>query len=223
MKTAYWVKHLVGSLLFFSVLFFSAGKILYLQGWLYVAIGLVMILLNYTLLKIDAKLADERSKPGEGGKKWDKRILGLSFLATIAMFVVAGLDSGRYHWTPEIPWLVMAGGACLTAAGQLIFLVAQKQNRFFSSTVRIQSDRGHQVCDTGLYAFVRHPAYMGSLLQTMGFPLLFGSVWSLIPVLLAIVLLITRTALEDKTLYKELAGYETYCQKTRFRLIPLLW
>jgi protein-S-isoprenylcysteine O-methyltransferase Ste14 len=193
MKTSYLIKHVIGTLIFFSILFISAGRINYWQGLIYVGIGLLMTILNYTILSVDAELLNERSKPGEGTKQWDKIILGCSFLTTIAMFITAGLDSGRYHWSPPFHWSLTLLGIVLTIAGQLLFLIAQKQNRFFSSTVRIQTNRNHTVCDTGLYKMVRHPAYMGSIIQSLGFPLLFGSLWSILPISLSIVLLITRT------------------------------
>ena len=102
MKPGYIIKHLLGSFIFFAILFISAGRTDYWQGLVYVAIGLIMFTLNYTILRIDPELLAERSKPGEGGMKWDKLILGSSFLLTIAMYMVAGLDSGRFHWSP--PW-----------------------------------------------------------------------------------------------------------------------
>jgi protein-S-isoprenylcysteine O-methyltransferase Ste14 len=223
MKTNYFIKHILGSLIFFTVIFISAGRLLYWQGLTYVAIGLTMGLLNYTVLSIDSELLKERSKPGKDAKNWDKAILGLSFLSTISMYVVAGLDSGRFHWSPEFHFSVYLAGMILTATGQLLFLIAQKQNKFFSSTVRIQTDRGHVVCDTGLYKIIRHPAYLGSFIQSLGFPLIFGSLWSTIPVSLSVILLIVRTSLEDKTLQNELAGYQEYSGKTRYRLIPYIW
>jgi protein-S-isoprenylcysteine O-methyltransferase Ste14 len=222
-KSQLVIKNLAGTFLFFSVLFISAGRIDYWEGWIYVIIGLFMLSLNYTVLRIDAELMNERSKPGEGAKKWDKLLLGLSFLMLITMFIVAGLDSGRYHWSPDLHWSLYALGIILTIFGQLLFLIAQKQNKFFSSTVRIQTDRGHTVCETGLYKAVRHPAYLGNLLQTLGFPILFGSLWSAIPVCISIVLLMIRTYLEDRTLINELDGYRAYADKTRFRIMPLVW
>ena len=223
MKTSYLVKHFVGSFLFFTVLFISAGRINYWQGLVYVLIGLIMFILNYTVLRIDPELLNERSKPGEGTKQWDKAILGLSFLVTISMYITAGLDSGRYHWSPDFHWSLYLLGIIFTMTGQLLFLVAQKQNKFFSSTVRIQTDREHIVCETGLYKIVRHPAYLGSVIQALGFPLLFGSLWSIIPISLLIILFITRTSLEDKTLKNELKGYPEYSDKTLYKLIPYVW
>ncbi len=223
MKANYLFKHFLGTFLFFAIIFVSAGRIDYWQGLIYVSIGFIMFLLNYTVLRIDPELLQERSKPGKNTKKWDKAILGLSFLVTISMYIIAGLDSGRYHWSPDFHWSVYLLGIALTALGQLLFLIAQKQNRFFSSTVRIQTDREHTVCDTGLYKIVRHPAYMGSIIQALGFPLLFGSFWSIIPIFMSIILLIIRTNLEDRTLKNELKGYLEYSKKTRYRIIPYVW
>ena len=223
MRTSYLIKHFLGTLLFFSIIFISAGRIVYWQGLFYVMIGLIMGVLNYTVLRIDDELLAERSKPGEGTKKWDKAILLLTLLVTISMYVIAGLDSGRYHWSPKFPLSLGLLGGFLTISGQLLFLVAQKQNKFFSSTVRIQTDREHIVCETGLYKVVRHPAYMGSIVQALGFPLLFGSLWSILPISILIILFITRTFLEDKTLKNELIGYPEYATKTRYKIIPFIW
>ena len=223
MKTSYLIKHFFGTFIFFAVIFVSAGRIDYPQGLIYVSLGLIMAILNYTVLRIDPELLKERSKPGDGTKKWDKTILGLSFLVTISMYIIAGLDTGRFHWSPEFHWSICLPGIILTASGQLLFLIAQKQNRFFSSTVRIQTDREHVVCDTGLYKTVRHPAYLGSIIQAAGFPLLFGSLWSIIPVSVLITLFIIRTALEDRTLRNELKGYPEYSDKTRYKIIPFIW
>jgi len=223
MKTNYLIKHFLGTFLFFAIIFASAGRIAYWQGLVYVSIGFLMLILNYTLLRVDSELLKERSKPGEDSKKWDKTILGLSFLVTISMYIIAGLDSGRYHWSPDFHWSAYLLGAILTASGQILFLIAQKQNRFFSSTVRIQTDREHIVCETGLYKIVRHPAYLGSIVQSLGFPLLFGSLWSIIPISISIILIIIRTSLEDRTLKNELKGYPEYSKKIGYKIIPYIW
>ncbi len=223
MKTGYIIKHVVGSFFFFLILFISAGRLDYWQGLIYVIIGLIMGTLNYTVLRPDSELLTERGKPGEGAKKWDKVLLGLSFLITISMYIIAGLDSGRYHWSPDFHRSFYLTGIFLTVSGQLLFLIAQKQNKFFSSTVRIQTDRGHTVCDTGLYKIVRHPAYLGSIIQSIGFPLLFGSLWSILPAGFQVITQVTRTYLEDKTLKKELSGYPEYSHNIRYRIIPYVW
>lgn len=223
MKASYLIKLFLGTFLFFAIIFISAGRLYYWQGLIYVAVGFIMMVLSNTLFRIDSELSEERSKPGENTKKWDKLILGLSFLVTISMYITAGLDSGRFRWSPDFHWSLYVTGIIMTVTGQLLFLIAQKQNKFFSSTVRIQTERNHSVCETGLYKFVRHPAYMGSIIQSLGFPLIFGSLWSIIPISLSVILLVTRTYLEDKTLKNELKGYSEYSEKTRFRIFPYLW
>jgi protein-S-isoprenylcysteine O-methyltransferase Ste14 len=114
-------------------------------------------------------------------------------------------------------------GVAFVLIGQLIFLVAKTTNKFFSSVVRIQHDRGHTVCDTGIYTFVRHPGYLGMIISWVGFPILLASLWSIIPVAIAIVLLLVRTRLEDETLTRELAGYTDYTKRTHYKLIPGIW
>ena len=223
MKNVYLIKHFIGTFIFFAIIFVSAGRLDYWQGLIYVSIGLIMSILNYTSLRIDHELLRERSKPGEGAKKWDKIILGLSFLVTISMYLIAGLDSGRFLWSPDFHWSLYLLGMIFTVVGQLLFLIAQKQNRFFSTTVRIQSEREHIVCETGLYKIVRHPAYLGSIIQAIGFPLLFGSLWSLIPICMLIILFILRTNLEDRTLKNELKGYLDYSENTRYKIVPYVW
>jgi protein-S-isoprenylcysteine O-methyltransferase Ste14 len=94
------------------------------------------------------------------------------------------------------------------------------ENRFFSAMVRIQTDRGHVVCDTGPYRFVRHPGYAGNILPLFGIVLALSSVWTLIPAAVALVIVIIRTALEDRTLQAELPGYQDYARRVRYRLFP---
>lgn len=222
-NSSYIVKQLIGTSIFFLVPFISAGSVFYWQAWLYVILGFAMFALGQTTLAIGEDLKQERNKAGSGAKQWDKIILLLSFLLTIAMFITAGLDSGRYKSSPDFPVMAYLLGFVMTGVGQFLFLLAQKQNKFFSSTVRIQSDRGHKGCSTGLYSIVRHPAYLGSVIQALGFPLIFGSLWSSIPVAMSLLLLILRTALEDKTLLNELNGYREYSQKTKYKLFPFIW
>jgi protein-S-isoprenylcysteine O-methyltransferase Ste14 len=107
--------------------------------------------------------------------------------------------------------------------GQTLFLVSRRENRFFSTVVRIQKERGHTVCDTGLYSVIRHPGYAGMILGTIGLPLVLGSVWSGMLCLVSIVPLIVRTSMEDHTLLEELNGYREYAGRTRFRLLSGIW
>jgi protein-S-isoprenylcysteine O-methyltransferase Ste14 len=94
------------------------------------------------------------------------------------------------------------------------------ENQFFSSVVRIQTDRGHMVCDSGPYRIVRHPGYAGNILQQLGIVLALSSLWTIIPAAMALVIAVIRTTLEDQTLQDELPGYQEYARRVRYRLLP---
>jgi protein-S-isoprenylcysteine O-methyltransferase Ste14 len=217
------LKTLAVSLFFFLALFISAGSINYWQGWLYVSMNFLMTLMTVIESMGNPELMNERTKPGKGIKKWDKLILSISAPVYLIMLIVSGLDSGRFHWSPSLHWSLYILAIMLTLFGHSIFLIAKRQNKFFSTVVRIQTERGHTVCDTGLYKIIRHPGYFGMIISTSGFPLLLGSLWSIIPVVISILLLLIRTRLEDSTLIIELTGYREYTQKTTYRLIPKVW
>lgn len=140
-----------------------------------------------------------------------------------AFLIVACLDAGRFGWTGGLPWWLYALSIALFIVGQAIFLWAKVTNRYFSSVVRIQTDRGQTVCEDGPYRHVRHPGYAGSLIWTIVSPLMLGSVWALIPSVIAAALLVIRTRLEDDTLKKELPGYVEYASRVKYRLVPGVW
>jgi len=153
-------------------------------------------------------------------KPWDKVLAPLMAISlSFPLVIVAGLDH-RHGWSPEFPIGLKILGFIAIALGYLFGVWAMAENRFFSSMVRIQTDRGHSVCDSGPYRFVRHPGYAGNILPLPGIVLALGSVWTLIPAAVAIVILIVRTALEDRTLQEELPGYRDYAEVVRYRLIP---
>ncbi len=138
------------------------------------------------------------------------------------MSPVAALDDGRFHWFP-VPWWVCGLGYVLFLAGFGILVWAEAVNKFFEPTVRIQTDRGQTVIDGGPYAIVRHPGYVGGILFFLSTPLSLGSLWGLIPAVLASLALIVRTRWEDQTLQASLPGYQEYTARVRYRLIPGLW
>jgi protein-S-isoprenylcysteine O-methyltransferase Ste14 len=155
-----------------------------------------------------------------GIKSWDRLLAPLMALSLgLPLFVVAGLDN-RFAWSPEFPGWLNILGLALAAAGYGFAGWALAENRFFSAVVRIQSDRGHAVCDTGPYKIVRHPGYSGSVLPPFAMALALGSVWILIPATAAFVIAVVRTNLEDRTLQKELPGYLDYANRVRYRLFP---
>jgi protein-S-isoprenylcysteine O-methyltransferase Ste14 len=213
----------VGVLLYASFIFLGAWKLMYWQGLLYVVIALIGTTLSNALVPRGSDITVERASNVAAGQTWDKRILGAIFLVSVVTFVIAGLDSGRFGWSGPVPLGVTTAGVVLMLSGQIIFAVAKRQNAFFSSTVRIQNERGHHVCDTGLYRYVRHPGYLGMLISLLAFPLLINSYWAFVPTVFGAVLLLIRTVIEDRVLTEQLPGYRDYVARTRWRLIPAVF
>ena len=153
-------------------------------------------------------------------KPWDKVLAPLMGVSvSFPLVIVAGLDH-RSGWSPVFPTWLNLLGFILIAIGYAFAVWALVENRFFSSMVRIQTDRGHVVCDSGPYRIVRHPGYAGNILPLPGIVLALGSVWTLILAAVALIIVLIRTALEDRTLQEELPGYREYARRVRYRLIP---
>jgi len=229
-ESAVGKEELAGKLIFKSIFFLAliiaitfigAGRIDYWQGWIYNGLNIIFVMLSYFLLP--RELIEERLKPKEGMKKWDKICSIVSMPVSFAILVISILDGGRYDWEPQIPILVVIIGVVVYTIGQIIILWAKKVNKFFSIVVRIQKDRGQTVCKDGPYRFVRHPGYLGGLLYIIVTPFVLASFWGLIPAVIAVVLLFIRTYLEDKTLQRELEGYTDYTSEARYRLLPGIW
>jgi protein-S-isoprenylcysteine O-methyltransferase Ste14 len=213
------------SLLFFVLcLFLPAGTWMWARGWLFILVMVVASILGTLYLRrVNPEVITARINRHKGSKLWD-RLLGAIFIlpTMLAIPIVAALDDGRYHWFP-VPWWGCVLGYALLITGMVGLTWAESVNKFFEPTVRIQTDRGHRVIDTGPYAIVRHPGYVSGFLVFIGMPLSLGSLWALIPAILLCPLLVLRTIWEDRTLREELAGYEEYTQRVRYRLLQGVW
>jgi protein-S-isoprenylcysteine O-methyltransferase Ste14 len=135
---------------------------------------------------------------------------------------VGGLDE-RHGWSVGIALAGQIAAGVVMGLGYALVVWATAANRFFSLIVRIQAERGHAVATGGPYRWVRHPAYVGGILIDLAGPILLGSWWALVPGILCGLLMILRTALEDRTLQAELAGYREYAGRVRYRLLPGVW
>lgn len=204
-------------------LFLPAGTWKWPRGWLFLFVFIAaMAVASIYLRLVNPEIIAARVNRHEGTKRWDKILLALFFPAVMAIPVVAALDDARFHWH-NVPWWCCSLGYVLLLSGMAALTWAEAVNRFFEPTVRIQSDRGHEVVDKGPYALIRHPGYAAAMPLFLGLPLCLGSFWAMIPALLAIVLLVVRTFLEDRMLRQELPGYQEYAQRVRYRLAPGMW
>lgn len=220
-------KYLIGlvtaHLLIPFVLFMTGRDLGWWQGWIYsvmiVAAGMVPRL--YAEKRHPGLLAERgKFEKSQDVKSWDKVLSPLMAVSmTFPLMIVAGLDH-NYGWSPEFPTWLSLVGFILIMLGYAFAGWSMVENPFFSSVVRIQTERKHRVCDSGPYRFVRHPGYAGNVLALPGIVLALGSVWTIIPVVVALVIAVVRTALEDKTLQEELPGYQEYMRRVRYRLIP---
>jgi protein-S-isoprenylcysteine O-methyltransferase Ste14 len=215
---------IIGVFVFLSVvLFLAAGRINWTWAWIFLGLYVLSVAINSTfLLRTNPETVAERGRPKEM-KDWDKIVSGLwGFAQFLAVPLIAGLDN-RFGWTREVGAIWHIAGAVIFAVGLAIFGWAMISNAYFSTAVRIQSDRGQTVCRSGPYRFVRHPGYTGTNLQSLGAPILLGSWWGLVPGVVAVILMIIRTAIEDRTLQNELPNYQDYARHVRYRLAPGIW
>ena len=209
-----------------ALLFASAGTMALPRAWFFLALSLVGMFGSIALVAIkNPELVNHRGrwKKKKDTKPWDKPLVtSYGLLAFYGVPIVMGLDVGRYGWTNLGAWATVVG-TVLFAFGTVVLTWAMLVNTHFETTVRIQTDRNHQVTTSGPYAFVRHPGYVAASLWALSGPLIVGSAYALIPAALATLVLIYRTALEDKTLQRELPGYAAYAARTPHRLLPGLW
>jgi protein-S-isoprenylcysteine O-methyltransferase Ste14 len=219
----YSVRETMGLVIMGVALFWSAGRMAWWPAWACLAVTAAWVAATaVVILRTNPGLMAERLGPRKGAKPWDTAIMGALGLAQLARYIVAGLDR-RYGWTGGLPLVAQIAALAVCALGYTPFVWATAANAFFSQIVRLQPERGHTVVTGGPYRYVRHPAYLGSILVELAVPILLASWWALIPSALNAILLILRTALEDRTLRAELAGYGEYADQVPYRLVPGIW
>jgi protein-S-isoprenylcysteine O-methyltransferase Ste14 len=214
-----YVQAVLFVLLAAAALFVSAGTVAIPGFWVYLAIFAAVMVASFTLL--DPSLLRERMRPGGNRPPLGLRIFTF---VMVAHWIVAGLDRGRFHVSDDVPLWLRVTGLVVVAAGYALALWAMRVNRFFSSIVRIQSDRGQHVVTTGPYAVVRHPGYVAGILIIVASGIGLGS-WlaTALLVVFSVPFLMYRVVSEDRVLQAELAGYRDYAGRVRWRLVPGVW
>lgn len=220
----YLLKPFSWTLLMAIVFFLAAGRLNVSRAWFAFATHFLGAIVGGTLMWAFAPaLANQRASAREGTRSWDKLVLLIYFVLVLVVIpVTAGLDVGRYRWS-QLGGDCAAAGIALYVAFFFLFHWAMLSNDYFEGTARIQNDRGHRVIKKGPYRFVRHPGYVAIIFAGFADPFIIGSLYALIPGVLAAVVTIIRTVLEDRMLCDELAGYAEYAQTTKYRLLPGIW
>ena len=208
-----------------AVFFASAGRRDIPRAWLFFGAAFVYFVAStLALYRFNPELLIARlTLRREGSKTWDEILMrAANLMGMLLIPAVAGLDLGRYGWS-SLDIIYAVPGFVLFILGAVLITWAMIVNRYFESTVRIQEDRDHEVVSTGPYRFVRHPGYLSGILWMSSVPLILGSLYTLLPVMIYGVMMILRTHLEDRTLRDELPGYAEYAERVRFRLVPWVW
>lgn len=196
-----------------------AGTFNYWQVYVYMGILVIpMIFVLFYFLKNDPLFLERRTRAKE--KEKAQKIIQIVFsLIFLSGFVIPGLDK-RFGWS-DIPINIVLITDIIILLGYLLIFFVFRQNSYASRVVEV--DKSQKVISTGLYSFVRHPMYLGVLIMYIPTPIALGSYWGLIPMATIPLAIVFRILNEEKVLSKDLPGYKDYCQKTKYRLIPLIW
>lgn len=203
-----------------ALLFVSARTIKWLWAWIFLSLGIVILLIN--LFVIPVEVIEERGRKKENVKRWDRVLTSLSTIPILGIYIVSGLDY-RFGWSINLNFLIHGAGLMIYFLGAMLFTWSMVANKYFSTLVRIQFERGHQVAAGGPYQYIRHPGYVGFIVMVLATPLSLGTIYALSMSGITAVILIIRTSLEDKTLKRELNGYIEYANKVKYKLVPFIW
>lgn len=203
-----------------ALLFGSAGTLDWPMAWAFIVISLAVFIIG--IQRSSPDLLEERSRRHNDSKIWDRVLVSVLAVISFIILIVAGLTV-RFGMGGQVPLNVQVLALVILTLGNCLIVWATWTNRFFSATVRLQTDRGHEIVSDGPYRFVRHPGYAGMIVYALFEPFALGSFQALAPAVLAVLLFIMRTQLEDKTLREELPGYREYSGRVRYRLVPYVW
>jgi protein-S-isoprenylcysteine O-methyltransferase Ste14 len=213
----------VVSVVFFgAALFLPAGTVEYRQAWVYLAVFAATTLLPSLYLAVKHPAALQRRM--KGGPTAETRpvqrvVMVGTVAAVVIQLVVSALDH-RFGWS-SVPSAVVILGAVLVGVGLLVAQFVVIQNGYAAATITVEADQ--PLVSTGLYGLVRHPMYFGALVMMIGTPLALDSYWGLVLLVPACFAMGIRIVDEEKMLTEELAGYDDYVKRVRFRLIPGVW
>ena len=213
------IKFGCGALLVGLLIFLPAGTLSYANGWLFMAVLFVpMLIAGFVMLfkspDFLAKRLDAKEKQAA-----QKGVLAFAGLMFIGGFVVAGLDY-RFGWS-NMPRGVVIAGVVVFLLSYLLYAEVMRENAYLSRTIQVQE--GQKVVSTGLYGIVRHPMYTTTIFLFLAIPVILGSWYALLIFAFYPAIIIVRLKDEEQLLTRELDGYAEYKQKVKYRLFHVIW
>ena len=207
-----------------AILFISAGTLHWMRAWIYVGlVSIYWVISTAVLVKVNPEMLNARGKVVREGTKSFERIWVVIYpTLTFSNLVVMGFDAVRFQWS-SMPFGLAILGIIILIPACVIGTWAMAVNKFFEWTARIQDDRQQYVCTSGPYKIMRHPGYTGAIVSILAYPFILGSWWGFVLTGISTIIIVIRTALEDRMLQNELPGYREYARQVKYRLIPFVW
>lgn len=213
------IKFLLGLVLVGLLVFLPAGTMDFFNGWLLIAVLFVPMLIAGVVMAISSPGLLRKRLNAKEKESEQKSVVAMSGIMFIAAFVVAGLNY-RYAWIVMPSWAEWSAVALLLLS-YAMYAEVLRENAYLSRNIEVQP--GQKVVDTGLYGIVRHPMYLATILLFLSMPLVLGSLPSFVIMLAYIPLIAKRIRNEEKVLLEGLGGYEEYCKRVKYRIIPFVW
>ncbi len=213
------IKFILGLVLVGLLVFLPAGTMDFFNGWLLIAVLFVPMLIAGVVMAISSPGLLRKRLNAKEKESEQKSVVAMSGIMFIAAFVVAGLNY-RYAWIVMPSWAEWSAVALLLLS-YAMYAEVLRENAYLSRTIEVQE--GQKVVDTGLYGIVRHPMYLATILLFLSMPLVLGSLPSFVIMLAYIPLIVKRIRNEEKVLLEGLGGYEEYCKRVKYRIIPFVW
>ena len=212
-------KYIMGLLLVGALLFVPAGTLSYVNGWLFIGLLFVPMLILGAVLFIKSPELLKKRLDAKEKENTQKGVVALSALLFLAGFIVAGLDR-RFGWTQVPRWCVILSSVILLVSYAL-YAEVMRENAYLSRTIKVQEDQ--KVIDKGLYSIVRHPMYAVTIWLFLSIPVILGSWWALLCFLPYVAVIVIRITNEEKVLEAGLEGYSDYKKRVKYRIIPFVW
>ena len=213
------IKFSAGVVLVGILLFLPAGTFVFPHAWLFMALLFVPMFIGGLVMHRKAPELLKRRLKAKEAEGEQRMVIALSGVMFLAGFVLAGLRL-RFQWSVLPMWGVCAA-SLVFLIGYGMFALVLRENAYLSRTIEVQA--GQKVVDTGLYGIVRHPMYTATLLMFLTMPLILGSWQAFLVFLVYPLLIVKRIRNEEAVLLRDLDGYEAYCRKNKYRLIPFIW